>query len=304
MLRRLLLLPVLAFSLAAAVNVGVFPEEIKHVFTTAQGLPANDVNCVAAAGGVVYAGAANGLASYSNGAWHLNGEFSGGAVALCTASPDAVYFTYGSALYRFTENRPHRVASLPVGARAIAARGKLLFVGTDHALFEIDAAGTAFRAVRLPVPELAVRQIGIGPSGEVAVAAGEGLFVRDSAGAWTRQYPRHGERSWAPVDVRGVVYDSRGRLWFAAPQGAGYRDGSGWRLLTGLDGLPYDDFTTVAAGGDGVVWFGTRRGAIRYDGKVWEYRQGLAWLPDNDVRAIAIAENGSAWFATRKGAGL
>ena len=39
---------------------------------------------------------------------------------------------------------------------------------------------------------------------------------------------------------------------------------------TGEDGLPFDDFTTVAAGEPGVVWFGTTNGAIRYDGTTWQ----------------------------------
>jgi hypothetical protein len=179
-----------------------------------------------------------------------------------------------------------------------------LFVGTDRALYELDADGAQFTEVHLPAPDVSARQIAIGPSGKVAVAANEGLFVRNAAGTWTREYPRDSKRSWAPVDVRGVVYDSRGHLWFAAPQGVGRREGGEWKLLTGFDGLPYNDFTTVAAGEDGVVWFGTKRGAIRYDGKVWEYRQGLAWLPDDDVRGIAVAENGNAWFATSNGVGL
>jgi ligand-binding sensor domain-containing protein len=70
-------------------------------------------------------------------------------------------------------------------------------------------------------------------------AAGEGINLR-----------------WAPINVRGVAYDSRGRLWFASPQGVGCFD-NGWTLYTGAEGLPYNDFTTMAAGEAGVVWFGT-----------------------------------------------
>ena len=113
--------------------------------------------------------------------------------------------------------------------------------------------------------------------GEIAVAAAEGLFV--GKGELQRVLPRDGNRSWAVVDARGVAYDSAGRLWFASPQGAAVRESGAWRLLTGLEGLPEDDFTTVAAGEPGIVWFGTHRGAIRFDGKTWEYRQGLRWLP-------------------------
>src|SRR5262249_35717578 len=67
------------------------------------------------------------------------------------------------------------------------------------------------------------------------------------------------------------------------------------------DGLPYDDFTTMAAAENGAVWFGTRVGAIRFDGRNWEYRQGRRWLPDDEVRAIASGPSADVWIATAKG---
>ena len=100
-----------------------------------------------------------------------------------------------------------------------------------------------------------------------------------------------------------MTYDARGRLWFASPQGVGCLDGDQWSLYTGYEGLPYNDFTTAAAGEEGVVWFGTRIGAIRFDGKRWSYRQGLRWLPHDEVRSIAVTPDGDAWFATPEGLG-
>jgi hypothetical protein len=135
----------------------------------------------------------------------------------------------------------------------------------------------------------------------------DGLFQRNAKGGWERLFPSDGVRSWAPVDVRGVANDSKGRLWFASPQGAGVQDPATgkWTLYTGADGLPYDDFTCVAPGEDGVVWFGTKIGAIRFDGKSWEYRQGLRWLPNDEVRAIAVEPtSGNAWIATAGGVSL
>jgi hypothetical protein len=149
-----------------------------------------------------------------------------------------------------------------------------------------------------------IRQTVRSGRGLEAAATSAGLFERTDGGAWQRLFPRQGHRSWAPVDVRGAVYDSRGRLWFASPQGAGCRDDSGaWSLYEGRDGLPYNDFTTMAAGPSGDVWFGTKIGAIHFDGKTWEYRQGLRWLPADEVRSIAVTATGDAWFATPKGVG-
>jgi hypothetical protein len=136
--------------------------------------------------------------------------------------------------------------------------------------------------------------------GEIAVAAEGGLYIGDGT-QWKLGLPIQGDVRWAPVDVRAVDYDERGQLWFAAPQGVGYRVGKGdWRLFTGKDGLPFADFTCMSAGSRGV-WFGTTNGAIRYMDGAFEFRQGRRWLVDNHVRDIVVTADGAAWFATSAG---
>src|SRR5262249_46865162 len=147
---------------------------------------------------------------------------------------------------------------------ALAGNANVTLVATTAGVFERRAPATEFVRIRMPVEQMDTHQVAVGPAGQMAVAAQQGLFLRDGAGRWKVEFPRDGERSWSPVDVRGAAYDSIGRLWFASLQGAGCLSPGGWRLYTGVDGLPYDDFTTIAAGEAGVIWFGTTRGAIRY----------------------------------------
>jgi ligand-binding sensor domain-containing protein len=136
--------------------------------------------------------------------------------------------------------------------------------------------------------------------GEVAVAAATGLYLGDGE-TWALALPREGTTRWAPLDVRGVDYDTEGRLWFACPQGVGCRIGPDeWKLFTGAEGLPFNDFTCMAAG-PGGVWFGTTNGAIRYANDSFEFRQGRRWLLDNHVRDIAVDAAGNAWIATSAG---
>ncbi|MCC6488827.1 MAG: hypothetical protein IT364_15115 [Candidatus Hydrogenedentes bacterium] len=135
---------------------------------------------------------------------------------------------------------------------------------------------------------------------ELAVAAESGLYIGDGTG-WTMALPRQGVIRWAPIAIRAVAYDAENRLWFACPQGVGFREsGDEWRLFSGEEGLPFNDFTCMAAGPKGV-WFGTTNGVIRYSNGEWEFRQGRRWLLDSHVRDIAIAPNGDAWFATSAG---
>jgi hypothetical protein len=212
---------------------------------------------------------------------------------------------------------PVRVGAHPVETREVHDRAAGL-PSDDVRYVELDAAGRPVaitsagtvtrdsgrwtRTAATP-PALApdVRQAATAADRRTAEARASGLFARSAGGPWERLFPRAGKHAWSMADARGVAFDTAGRLWFASPQGVGCFDGRDYRLWTGADGLPYDDFTTVAAGEPGVVWFGTRRGAIRFDGTTWEYRQGPRWLPDDDVRAIAVEPSGTAWIATPRG---
>ena len=137
-------------------------------------------------------------------------------------------------------------------------------------------------------------------NGELAVAANTGLYVRKENN-WRLVLPRQDSMRWAPVDVRAVAYDASGSLCFAAPQGVGYRISEGnWKLYTGAEGLPFNDFTCIATGPRGV-WFGTTNGAIQHRDGEWSFRQGRRWLLNNHVNDISIDEKGNAWIATPEG---
>ncbi|MFM1943119.1 MAG: hypothetical protein RI897_2101, partial [Verrucomicrobiota bacterium] len=107
----------------------------------------------------------------------------------------------------------------------------------------------------------------------------------------------------AVSDVQGVVFDSRGRLWFGVQAGVGCRNESGWEFYEGRDGLPVSDFRGLAAGPDGEVWFAAGQGLVRWDGAGWHYRQGRRWLPGDDVRRVSVDGLGTAWVVTDGGLG-
>lgn len=291
----------------AEIRVGVFAQQVATVYGAAQGLPSEETCAVAVtAGGEVYARTRQGLARFRGGRWAPVQAFSGAPVEAITARGEQLLVSFRGALWRWHEDRATKLASLPPGAvvRGLAA-GPTVLVATDRGLMELR--GARFAPVeplhRLMGQARGVRQVAVAPDGRIAVAAESGLYLRLASEEWRALDPHQGSRSWAPRDVRGVAFDSQGRLWFASPQGAGCLEKQ-WSLYTGSEGLPYDDFTTVAAGEHGCVWLGTRRGAIRYDGRHWEYRQGRRWLPDDEVRGIAVSPEGHAWFATPKGVGL
>ncbi|HUP24700.1 MAG TPA: two-component regulator propeller domain-containing protein [Thermoanaerobaculia bacterium] len=207
---------------------------------------------------------------------------------------------------------------------AIAPRGAVLVrTAAGNAAFEPGTDRWVQVAMILPMepwPSWArtalpdpIRASAVSPRA-VAAATDEGLFIlREDDPTWRRTFPADGTRSWSPVDVRDLAFDARGRLWFASPQGIGVGDleQSTWHLFDDRDGLPWNDFTSIAPAPDGSVWLGTSLGLVRLipaperssEPPRWEYRQGKRWLPDDLVRDIAVSEDGTVWAATAGGVG-
>ena len=293
---------------AEGLRVGQFPQEVRVAYTTSDGLADNDVLSVAAApDGAVYAGTRAGLSRLSGRAWTPVEGLTGAPVDAMAVRGADLLLTFQGSLRQLS--RGNLIALAPLPPRAAPpfslAAGEQVLLATADGLFQL-AAGKLVRVDALDGllnDSRNIRQVAIGPDGAVAVAAASGLFLREASRDWRALYPRQNGRSWAPHDVRGVAFDAQGRLWFASLQGLGCRDGE-WKLYTVDEGLPYNDFTTLASGEKGVVWFGTKRGAIRYDGRNWEYRQGRRWLPEDTVRAISVTPQGCAWFATAAGVGV
>ena len=307
----LLLLTLLtSFSLAAAgtpsMTVGTFPQEVRREFTVAEGFPVNAITSVAVLDGKsALAGTANGLARFAYDHWTIVNGTVGAPVEAVAGGGATALFALNGRLLTLQGDKISLLTPLPPGLKVNAIRlGEPIYLATDHGLFEY--AGDTLKPVAalndLLKGNSAVFQVAVGS--RVVIGAAAGLFQRSADGKWTRLFPADKSgRSWAPINVRGVAYDTRGRLWFASPQGVGRFDKE-WTLFTGSEGLPYNDFTTMAAGENGVVWFGTRVGAIRYDGLNWEYREGRRWVPDDVVNGIAVTPEGNAWFAIAAGLSL
>jgi hypothetical protein len=297
----------------APVKVEPFAAERLQVFTEAEGLPASQTTAVAITSvGEVIAGTAQGAARWKEGRWEPCLNLNRRVLAMVPQG-DAMLVALGDELFQYNPaaDTALPVAKLPPGfsqatSAALAVAGGTTYLGGEAGLFAlVDGQFAPVAPYRELVDnEPGVRQLATGPDGELAVAAADGLFVRSTAGQWRAVKARSGKRSWYPHDVRAVAYDRAGRLWFGSHQGVGCREGDAWSLYTGEEGLPYDDFTSCAAGEPGVIWFGTKIGAIRFDGATWSYRQGRRWTPDDVINAMAVEENGNAWIATSQGVGL
>ena len=289
-----------------SITVGTFKQELRQTFTVADGLPTNAVTSVVVLDRkTVLAGTTTGLARFTNGRWTLVKGTVGAPVEALATSNGKVFLVLNGRLLSLQGDKLNLIAPLPPGVKVNAISiGQAIYLATDQGLFE--SMGGALKAVvalnAMLGENRSVFQVAVGP--RILVGAAAGLFQKETDEKWTRLFPADkARRSWAPINVRGVAFDTRGRLWFASPQGVGRLD-EDWTLFTGTEGLPYNDFTTMAAGEDGVAWFGTRMGAIRYDGDSWEYREGQRWVPNDVVNGIAVSPEGNAWIATPAGLSL
>ncbi len=287
------------------VKVGVFRQEVATAYDAKSGLPEGRIHDIAyGADGAVYAATQKGLARCAEGQWQVVQAVPAVAIGSLATRDDIVLVAAGTELFRLRGNQADKLTqALPAGVTSIAADADGVWIGAASGLHRFSAGKVepVTALAGLLGKNAAIRQVAVASDGRIAVAAQAGVFLRNGE-AWARLLPTTDRYSWAGHDARGVAFDAKGRLWFCCPQGVGCRRGDTWRLFTGLEGLPYNDFTAAAAGKD-TVWFGTKLGAIRLDGDEWGYRQGRRWLPHDEVAAIAVDTNGDAWFATAGGVG-
>jgi hypothetical protein len=292
LLSVLLLLDVSVVSMLLAeaypVKLSSFKQEIAIQYTSEDGLPSNNVLHVEAApDGPVYAVTDQGTACFQQGAWKLVGKATGAAKA--TWWP--------------TSNVASSLSRIDMPAQKINDARQVdsdLLIATDEALWCAQAGE------RKQMLAKASRQIALGPKGEVVVATVEGLWRRPVEGVFERiDVVDEQSRYWGRSDIRGVAYDSQGRLCFACLAGVGLRELDGkWKFFTAHDGLPYNDFTSLTLGPAGTIWLGSHLGLIGFLEGEWIYRQGKRWLPDDDIRDVTLDQNGSIWVATSKGIGV
>src|SRR5215472_8390363 len=119
-------------AVATAEKAGIFPIEIKHAFTMEQGLPDNQINCVADTTSAVYAGTAHGLSRLDGKKWLPVNGLTNDPVGLCAALGDSLYVVYEGGLQRVSATAVTRVATIPPGRPlALAARDEAIYLATD-----------------------------------------------------------------------------------------------------------------------------------------------------------------------------
>jgi hypothetical protein len=314
--------------------VGTYPQEIRTAYTMADGLPSDNVLCIAVTdGGVVFAGTDKGLAKFDGESWIQVFDIPAAPVAYLLVAPEGLYVAVDNKVYAQQDTAFALINQMPGPIISLALitveehETALLLQSADGFMLPTEGFGKHLRDPAWETP---------GSINDV-IAKGENLWIATNSGAYKTSsqhleaptatnsisdlFPRKGSPSevnrpsksvalpilprntdtgWAPTDVRALaLHDDL--LILAAPQGVAMENGDGsWNLYTGREGLPYNDFTSMDVAPDGRLWLGTTKGAIHFDGTQWAWRAGKRWLPNDEVRDVAATADG-AWIATAGG---
>ena len=100
-------------------------------------------------------------------------------------------------------------------------------------------------------------------------------------------------------NVRSIVQDQKGILWFGCARGGASRyDGKTFTTLTKEDGLAGNSVRSIIEDQKGALWFACTGGVSRYDGETFTNFTEKDGLASNSVRSIVKDRDGVLWFAT------
>jgi hypothetical protein len=240
------------------------------------------------------------------------------------ASEKHIFILQNSAL-KPLENAPEG------SIRRLEAIGGRLWLCTENALHSMDAGG-AWREIAAgrfqdlsrwrdtvaaasgrqlyQVKDGGLEELGGKAPGEIVAIEwhAESLYVltREGLAVFTgRDYDSRKIIEWGELpaaECRGMLSHGS-RLLFATARGVAVLRGTAVTLITGRDGLPYEDIRALAPGFGGDWWAATEIGAVRATSGEYHYFGGRRWLPGDQVNAIACAEN-AVYLATDAGAAI
>jgi len=104
--------------------------------------------------------------------------------------------------------------------------------------------------------------------------------------------------------VRAIVQDSKGYIWFGTHRGLSRFDGKNFQNYDLTDSLPGNFVSDIYEDSKGNMWFGTDQGASRYTGGKFHKYTRQQGLPTNEILSITEDYTGRIWMGTSKGASV
>jgi streptogramin lyase len=235
-------------------------------FTTAQGLPINNIKTVAVdQSGNIWFGSTAGLTRYNG-------------FTMTT-------FTTAQGLIHNTVNDLY-----------IAPNGDIL-VATDNGLSRYN--GTTFTN---SLSGTIIRCVYAEPNGNIWIGTAGG-GVRRYTTAWATWTTTNGIPH---NFVNTITKDQNGNIWIGTSEGVGKFNGTTWTSYTSINGSNTDADQVISStcDADGVMWFGSKPslgiggGVTRFNGTAWTYYNITDGLAGRQVEDMISDSENRKWIAT------
>ncbi|MCE5248904.1 T9SS type A sorting domain-containing protein [bacterium] len=244
-------------------------ERLKQ-FTTADGLPANEVRAIAEdANGALWFGTdGGGVARYDGASWTVYGEKDG-----------------------LVNNEARELAFDKDGVLWVGTpRGVSSFDGVKWNTYTTENSGLASNyVISLAVDAKNNKWFG-------TIDKGVSIFDGSSWKTLTEKDGLAGNR------VSAITFDINSNIWLGTHNGLSRYDGAAWKTFTkGKDGLGCDVILSLAFDKQGILWCGTGDGVSSFDGTTWTVysaRTRHNILDDRSIFSVSVDENDVKWFGS------
>jgi signal transduction histidine kinase/ligand-binding sensor domain-containing protein len=281
-----------------------------RVFTTADGLPSNQIRstCEARDGTRWVAGLDFGLSRSNGGRFeqYSDSQISQreNVTALHCASDGSVWVGKSSGLtqIRAGSSRSFSVRSgLPDNAVSSLAGGPdgSLWIGTNDGISRYRNGEISVYRTRDGLSHSSVLSLYVDREGSLWAGTKDGL----DQFADSKVTPYTTNEGMLSNDAGPVLEDTTGHLWIGTlGRGLNSFDGHRFRSLTTKDGLVDNTILSLEIGKGNDIWVGTRKGLNRLsNGKVVSTYTQKDGLSGPDIHALFMDMSGTLWAGTSKG---
>lgn len=281
---------------------GSFIQRKKQVFTSAEGLLSDKVNCLLLNKGLLYAGTDSGLCVLDKDCFKpvFSDIFNGGIAALSTLHDGSVAVCTGKKLFVMTGESVKLLREFEDELVQVCDARGFLWVLTKEHLICTDYTCTADDIHRSLEGGSGV-SMAVNNSHIYVATEGYISIIHGKRKEWKNIVPRF---SQMPQNrINSLSFDDAGFLWLGTETGAAIHDNSSlWLNPETINTLPKNEVFKIVTDKAGGRYFASDIGVIYQKNGGLKYFSADRWVPANDINDIAVTDDGSVFYAaTDKG---
>lgn len=277
---------------------GSFEQRTRDYFNAVNGLPADNVLCVAFdKQGRLWAGTDKGAAYFNGTDFTAVGLGKAACVGFLLLDDSGVFWAVsGAEIYLLKGTKLVLSFKFDSDVVDIKAYGGAVYALTDSSLYVFNGEWQRYRGIEGSARALAVNDENVYIACDKALHALSGKRKH-----WKGIYPAF--TSMPGKLINSLAFDSLGYLWAATSDGlCVYDNKSCWLTPENTDTLPAEEIFAITTDAEGSRWLASDCGIIYESKGALKYLGYSRWVPSAKVNAVAVsADCKTAWAATAKG---